>query len=65
MFVKENPDRKKNCFLATLNSKGGDLSSAKVSERLKIRKSLAVHLVIGYTISGVELNVNVININKL
>ena len=30
-------------FVSTLNSKGGVLCSARVSERLKMRKSLAIH----------------------
>ena len=40
-------------FVSTLNRKGGVLCSARVSEALKMR------------MSGVQLNNNVININKL
>ena len=42
--------------VSTLNNKGGVLCSARVSEQLKMRKSLAIHY---------ELNKSLININKL
>ena len=43
---------------------GGVLCSAIVSERLKMRKSLGIHYWQN-TISGVKVNNNDININKL
>ena len=52
-------------FVSTLNRKGGVLCNTRVSEGLKTRKSLAIHYWQDITISGVELNNNVININKL
>ena len=52
-------------FVSTLNSKGGVLCSARVSERLKMTKKSRNSLETGYTISGVELNNNVISINKI
>ena len=51
------------CVL-TVSSKGGVLCSAIVSERLKMRKSLRIHDCQDI-ISGIEVNNNVININKL
>ena len=51
-------------FVYTLNGKGGVLCSATVSEWLKMRKSLGIYYYQD-TISSVEVNNNVININKL
>ena len=51
-------------FISTLNIMDGVLCSARVSERLKIRKSLGIHHWKD-TISSVDVNNNVININKL
>ena len=51
-------------FVSTLSSMGGVVCSAIVSELLKMRKSLAIHYWQALT-SDVELNNNVININKL
>ena len=51
-------------FVSTLNSKGGVLCSATVSEWLKMRKYLGI-CYYQDTISGVEVNNNVTNINKI
>ena len=51
-------------FVSILNSKSGVLCSARLSERLKREKISCNLLLTGYTISGIELNNNVININK-
>ena len=60
---KDNP--KQNFFFVfTLNSVGGVLCSAKVNEWLKMRKYLGIYYYHD-TISGVEVNNNAININKL
>ena len=48
----------------TLNNMCGVLCSAIVSDQLKMRKSLGIHYWQD-TISGVKVNNNVININKL
>ena len=53
-----------NFSVSTLNSIGGVLCSVTVSERLKMRKSLAINYWQD-TISGVEVSSNVRNINKL
>ena len=52
-------------FVSTLNSKGGVLCIATVSEQLKMRKSLAIHYWEDTIISDIGLNNNVIDINKL
>ena len=51
-------------WVLTVSSKSGVLCSAIVSERLKMRKSLRIHDCQDI-ISGIEVNNNVININKL
>ena len=51
-------------FVSTLRSMGGVLCSAIVSGRLKMRKSLGIYY-LHDIISGVEVNSNVVNINKL
>ena len=51
-------------FVSTLNNIGGVVCSTIVSERLKLRKSLAIPYRQGMP-SDIELNNNVININKL
>ena len=51
-------------FVSKLNSKSGVLCSARLSERLKREKISRNLLLTGYTISGIELDNNVININK-
>ena len=51
-------------FFSTLNSKSGALCSARLSERLKREKISSSLLLTVYTILGIELNNNVININK-
>ena len=51
-------------FVSTLSNIGGVVCSAIVSERLKLRKSLAIPYRQGMP-SDIELNNNVININKL
>ena len=51
-------------FVSTLSSMGGVVCSAIVSELIKMRKSLTIHCLQDVP-SEVELNNNVININKL
>ena len=51
-------------WVLTVSSKGGVLCSAIVSEQLKMRKLLRIHDCQDI-ISGIEVNNNVININKL
>ena len=50
-------------FVSTLDSMGGILFSAIVSERLTMKKSPAIHY-LQDTISGVKVNNDAININK-
>ena len=47
-------------LVSTLNSKVGLLCSARLRKRLKLKKSFAIQFN-----SGVELNNDIININKL
>ena len=51
-------------FVSALNSIGDVLCSSIMSEWLKIRKSLGIYYWQD-TISGTEVNNNVVNINKL
>ena len=51
-------------FVSALNSIGGVLCSSIMREWLKIRKSLGIYYWQD-TISGTEVNNNVVNINKL
>ena len=51
-------------FVSTLNSKSGVLCSARLNERLQRKKISRNLLLTGYTISGIELNNNIIKINK-
>ena len=50
--------------LSTPNSKSGVLRSARLSERLKREKISRNLLLTGHTIFGIELNNNVMNVNK-
>ena len=51
-------------FVSTLNSKSGVLRSARLCERLKREKISRNLLLTGHTIFGIELNNNVMNVNK-